>query len=77
MKRSAVPRVFPLFLSDTLLFDRQDLQRELTEDDEKDFSFVPDAIISKQEVIKVTADDEDDEDDELLLCVFLVVFLVS
>ena len=74
MKRSAVPRVFPLFVSDTLLFDRQDLQRELTEDDEKDFSFVPDAIISKQEVIKVTADDEDDE---LLLCVFLVVFLVS
>ena len=74
MKRSPVPQVFPLFVSDTLLFDCQDLQRELTEDDEKDFSFVPDAIISKREVIKVTADDEDDE---LLSCVFLVVFLVS
>ena len=53
-----------MFVSDTYLFERQDLKRELTEEDEKDFSFVPDAIITKREVIEVTADD--DENDELL-----------
>lgn len=41
----------------TRLFDSQDLKRELTEDDEKEFAFIPDAIITKREVISATAED--------------------
>ncbi|XP_055871956.1 uncharacterized protein LOC106060435 isoform X2 [Biomphalaria glabrata] len=33
--------------STVLMFEGQDLKRELTEDDEKDFQFIPDAIIKK------------------------------
>ncbi|XP_005094601.1 HCLS1-binding protein 3 [Aplysia californica] len=44
------------------MFEEQDLKRELTEDDEKDFGFIPDAIITKREKVTVAADDEGEED---------------
>lgn len=34
------------------VFDGQDLKRELTEDDEADFAFLPDGIISKKRPIQ-------------------------
>ena len=65
MKFQTLTFVMPILcFSGTQLFERQDLKRELTEDDEKDFAFIPDAIITKKEVIRV--DVEDDENNELL-----------
>lgn len=42
------------------LFEAQDLKRELTEEDEKEFAFIPDAIIKKQDVVIFAEDDNDD-----------------
>uniref|UniRef100_A0A2C9LQE6 Uncharacterized protein n=1 Tax=Biomphalaria glabrata TaxID=6526 RepID=A0A2C9LQE6_BIOGL len=44
-----------------LMFEGQDLKRELTEDDEKDFQFIPDAIIKKN--IKVYESVSEDHSD--------------
>ena len=46
---------------DARLFESQDLKRELTEEDEKDFAFVPDAIITKKEVVTVSADNDTED----------------
>ncbi|CAL1532110.1 unnamed protein product [Lymnaea stagnalis] len=50
------------------MFEEQDLKRDLTEDDEKDFGFIPDAIITKKETVQVFEDDMSDlfqDDDDL------------
>lgn len=47
------------------LFEEQDLKREITEEDEKDFSFVTDAIILKKKGVD-KSDEEGDGDDDLL-----------
>ncbi|XP_070208300.1 HCLS1-binding protein 3-like [Littorina saxatilis] len=47
--------------SQARLFESQDLKRELTEDDEKDFTFIPDAIITKREVTSATNDDSNED----------------
>jgi hypothetical protein len=44
------------------MFESQDMKRDLTEEDEKDFLFVPDAIITKTETIAITAEDEEAND---------------
>ncbi|KAK7488970.1 hypothetical protein BaRGS_00019774 [Batillaria attramentaria] len=47
--------------SSTRMFESQDLKRELTEEDEKDFSFIPDAIVTKREVITVAGQEDNDD----------------
>ncbi|XP_076457269.1 uncharacterized protein LOC143291302 [Babylonia areolata] len=47
--------------TDARLFESQDLKRELTVEDEKDFAFVPDAIITKRQVVSASAQDTENE----------------
>ncbi|KAH9490572.1 hypothetical protein Btru_034153 [Bulinus truncatus] len=46
-----------------LMFEEQDLKRELTEDDEKNFQFIPDAIIKKKETVKIYKEQIEDHSD--------------
>lgn len=47
------------------MFEQQDLKADLTEEDEKDFHFIPDAIITKRETIQVVSDDTEASPDLL------------
>lgn len=47
------------------MFEAQDMKENIDEEDEKEFSFVPDAIITKREVVVLdTGDDNDEEEKE-------------
>uniref|UniRef100_A0A0B6Y7J8 PX domain-containing protein n=1 Tax=Arion vulgaris TaxID=1028688 RepID=A0A0B6Y7J8_9EUPU len=45
------------------MFEQQDMKRELSEEDEKDFGFIPDGIITKRETIRVGFDESEDNSD--------------
>ncbi|BFZ21565.1 hypothetical protein BsWGS_24604 [Bradybaena similaris] len=49
------------------MFEQQDLKADLTEEDEKDFRFIPDAIITKREIIQVVSDDTEASPDLLII----------
>ncbi|KAK3789972.1 hypothetical protein RRG08_012130 [Elysia crispata] len=46
------------------MFEAQDMKGEIDEEDEKAFSFVPEAIITKREKIVVETGEENDEEDK-------------
>lgn len=48
------------------MFTEQDLKRDISEEDEKEFSFIPNAIITKREKVKVGLDREEEEDNSEL-----------
>ena len=46
------------------MFEAQDMKGEIDEEDEKAFSFVPEAIITKREKIVLDTGEENDEEDK-------------
>ncbi|CAG5118733.1 unnamed protein product, partial [Candidula unifasciata] len=49
------------------MFEQQDMKAEITEEDEKDFGFIPDAIISKKEIVRIITDDTEANSDLLTI----------
>lgn len=49
------------------MFEQQDMKAELTEEDEKDFGFIPDAIVSKKETMRIITDDTKANADLLII----------
>ena len=46
------------------MFEAQDMKADIDEDDEKEFNFIPDAIITKREKIVIDTGEDDEEDKE-------------
>ena len=44
------------------MFEEQDFKRELDEEDEKEFGFVQDAIVTRKEKVVKSGEDEDNSD---------------